>query len=189
MKKKDLNQLKKILIQQLRDLLGRSDCSLDELNVADNNISDLLDRASQISEREFSHHLCSREKLHMRRIESSLQDIEEGLIAGTDDTVGEVVGVGVAALAGDRVDRLDIIGAELVEHLVGERHDIRLAHARLQLTGEKVVETPVLAGITLLRLLHIDVVPFDGLFDQQILERFQLDAGNAVHQGGEQVVW
>ncbi len=78
MKKKDLNQLKKILIQQLRDLLGRSDCSLDELNVADNNISDLLDRASQISEREFSHHLCSREKLHMRKIERSLQDIEEG---------------------------------------------------------------------------------------------------------------
>ena len=79
MKKKDLNQLKKILIQQLRDLLGRSDCSLDELNVADNNISDLLDRASQISEREFSHHLCSREKLHMRKIERSLQDIEEGV--------------------------------------------------------------------------------------------------------------
>ena len=78
MKKKDLNQLKKILIQQLRDLLGRSDCSLDELNVADNNISDLLDRASQISEREFSHHLCSREKLYMRRIEHSLQDIEDG---------------------------------------------------------------------------------------------------------------
>ena len=79
MKKKDLNQQKKILIQQLRDLLGRSDCSLDELDVADNNISDLLDRASQISEREFSHHLCSREKLYMRRIERSLQDIEDGV--------------------------------------------------------------------------------------------------------------
>ena len=79
MKKKDLNQLKKILIQQLKDLLGHSDCSLDELNVTDNNLSDLLDRASQVSEREFSHHLCSREKLHTRRIESSLQDIEEGV--------------------------------------------------------------------------------------------------------------
>ena len=88
MKKKDLNQLKKILIQQLRDLLGRSDCSLDELNVADNNISDLLDRASQISEREFSHHLCSREKLHMRKIERSLQDIEEG-VYGLCEQCGE----------------------------------------------------------------------------------------------------
>ena len=78
MKKKDLNQLKKILIQQLMDLLGRSDCSLDGLDEAGGNLSDLLDRASQISEREFSHHLCSREKLHMRRIENSLQDIEAG---------------------------------------------------------------------------------------------------------------
>ena len=78
MKKKDLNQLKKILIQQLMEMLGRSDCSLDGLDDANGNLSDLLDRASQISEREFSHHLCSREKLHMRRIEHSLQDIEDG---------------------------------------------------------------------------------------------------------------
>ncbi len=88
MKKKDLNYFKKILIQQLRDLLGRSDCSLDELNLADNNLSDLLDRASQVSEREFSHHLCSREKLHMRRIERSLQDIEEG-VYGSCERCGE----------------------------------------------------------------------------------------------------
>jgi DnaK suppressor protein len=78
MKKKDLNQLKKILTQQLIDFLGRSDCSLDGLDATDGNLSDLLDRASQVSEREFSHHLCSRDKLHMRRIERSLQDIEDG---------------------------------------------------------------------------------------------------------------
>ena len=55
MKKKDLNYLKKILIQQLLDLLSRSDCSLNGLEETDDNLSDLLDRASQISEREFSH--------------------------------------------------------------------------------------------------------------------------------------
>ena len=77
--KKNLNYLKKILIQQLMELLDRSDCSLDGLKETDNNLSDLLDRASQISEREFSHHLCSREKLYMRRIERSLQDIEDGV--------------------------------------------------------------------------------------------------------------
>jgi DnaK suppressor protein len=79
MKKKELNQLKKKLIQQLMELLGRSDCSLDGLAESESNLSDLLDRASQITEREFSHHLCSREKLHMRRIERSLQDIEDGV--------------------------------------------------------------------------------------------------------------
>jgi DnaK suppressor protein len=78
MKKKDLKDLKKILTQQFMELLGRSDCSLDGLDEADSNLSDLLDRASQITERAFSHHLCSREKLYMRRIEHSLQDIEDG---------------------------------------------------------------------------------------------------------------
>ena len=78
MKKKDLNHLKKMLVQQLVDLLNRSDCSLNGLEETDDNLSDLLDRASQISEREFSHHLCSREKLYLRRIERSLQDIEDG---------------------------------------------------------------------------------------------------------------
>jgi DnaK suppressor protein len=79
MKKKDINYLKKILMQQLMDLLRRSDCSLDGLEAGDDNLSDLLDQASRVSEREFSHHLCSRDKLHMRRIEQSLQDIEDGV--------------------------------------------------------------------------------------------------------------
>jgi DnaK suppressor protein len=79
MKKKDITYLKKILMQQLMDLLRRSDCSLDGLEAGDENLSDLLDRASRVSEREFSHHLCSRDKLHMRRIEQSLQDIEDGV--------------------------------------------------------------------------------------------------------------
>ena len=68
-----------MLVQQLMDLLNRSDCSLNGLEETDGNLSDLLDRASQISEREFSHHLCSREKLYLRRIERSLQDIEDGV--------------------------------------------------------------------------------------------------------------
>jgi len=90
MKKKDVNHLKKILIRQLMELLGRTDCSLDGLEVPDNNLSDILDRASQISEREFSHHLCSREKLHMRRIERSLQDIEDGVYGLCDQCEEEI---------------------------------------------------------------------------------------------------
>ena len=90
MKKKDLNHLKKILIQQLMELLGRTDCSLDGLEVPDNNLSDILDRASQISEREFSHHLCSREKLYMRQIERSLQDIEDGVYGLCDQCEEEI---------------------------------------------------------------------------------------------------
>ena len=90
MKKKDLNHLKKILIQQLMELLDRSDCSLDGVKETDSNLSDLIDRASQITEREFSHHLCSREKLHMRRIERSLQDIEDGVYGLCDQCEEEI---------------------------------------------------------------------------------------------------
>ena len=78
MKKKDLNQIKKILTEQLSELLIRADCSLDGVSQSNDNMSDVLDQAAKIAERNFSHHLCSREKLMIRKIERSLQDIENG---------------------------------------------------------------------------------------------------------------
>jgi DnaK suppressor protein len=79
MRKRDLNQIKKNLTDQLSDLLNRADCSLDGVTEANDNLSDVLDRATKIAERNFSHHLCSREKLLIRKIERSLQDIENGV--------------------------------------------------------------------------------------------------------------
>jgi DnaK suppressor protein len=78
MRKRDLNQINKILTQQLSELLSRADCSLDGVEESNDNLSDVLDRAAKIAERNFSHHLCSREKLLVRKIERSLQDIENG---------------------------------------------------------------------------------------------------------------
>jgi len=78
MRKRELNQIKKLLIQQLSDLLSRADCSLDGVGESSENLSDVLDRAAKIAERNFSHRLCSREKLLIRKIERSLQDIENG---------------------------------------------------------------------------------------------------------------
>ena len=79
MKKRELNEIKKILTQQLKDLLSRADCSLEGLAEFDENLSDVVDIAAQVSERSFSNHLCSREKLLIRKIEQSLQDIEDGI--------------------------------------------------------------------------------------------------------------
>ena len=79
MKKRDLNSLKKNLSQQLVDMLRSSDCNLEGIGDLEENLSDLLDRASHMAERNFSHHLCSREKLLIRRIEQSLQDMEDGV--------------------------------------------------------------------------------------------------------------
>jgi len=78
MRKSDLNQIKKLLTQQLSELLSRADCSLNGVEETNENLSDVLDRAAIIAERNFSHHLCSREKLLIRKIERSLQDIEDG---------------------------------------------------------------------------------------------------------------
>src|SRR6202000_797976 len=46
-----------------------------------------------------------------------VDDVEERLVAGADEAVGEVVRVRVAALARDRVHGLDLVGAHLVEPL------------------------------------------------------------------------
>lgn len=78
MRKRELNQIKKLLIQQLSELLSRADCSLEDVGESNENLSDVLDRAAKIAERNFSHRLCSREKLLIRKIERSLQDIENG---------------------------------------------------------------------------------------------------------------
>ena len=78
MKKKDLDEIKKILTDQLSELLSRADCSLDGVSQSNDSMSDVVDQAAKIAERNFSHHLCSREKLMIRKIERSLQDIENG---------------------------------------------------------------------------------------------------------------
>ena len=78
MRKRELNQIKKNLTEQLTELLNRADCSLEGVGDTNDNLSDVLDRAAKIAERNFSHHLCSREKLLIRKIERSLQDIENG---------------------------------------------------------------------------------------------------------------
>src|SRR5215813_255611 len=61
-----------------------------------------------------------------------LDDVEEGLVAGAKHAVGEVVGMGRAALAGDGVDGLYAVRAHLVESLGRQGHDLVLAHPRLE---------------------------------------------------------
>ena len=90
MRKRDLNQIKKILTQQLAELLSGADCSLEGVEESNDNLSDLLDRAANTAERDFSHHLCSREKLLIRKIERSLQDIENGTYGLCENCGGDI---------------------------------------------------------------------------------------------------
>ena len=69
----------------------------------------------------------------------ALKDVEEGLVAGPELPVCEVVRMRVAAFARDGIDRFDIVGSQLIKHLIGHRHDIAFTHAGLQLLVDHVV--------------------------------------------------
>src|SRR5215470_5181703 len=67
-------------------------------------------------------------------------DVEERLIARADDPVGEVVRVRAAALARDRIDRLDAVRAHLVEALGGQADDLVFARAGLERLEDVLVD-------------------------------------------------
>src|SRR5438874_1093287 len=62
-----------------------------------------------------------------------LDDVEERLVAGADQPVGEVVRVRAAALTGHRVHGLNVVGPHRIEHVVDAGDDVRLAHTGFQL--------------------------------------------------------
>ena len=69
-----------------------------------------------------------------------VDDVEERLIARPDQPVGEVVRMRVAALARDRVDRLDLVGAHLDQPLAGQGDDLVLAYAGFQRLDDVLVD-------------------------------------------------
>ena len=68
-----------------------------------------------------------------------VEDVEVGGVAGPQHAVGEDVRMRAAALARDGVHTLDVLGAELEEHLVDERDALVLAHPRLHGPEELLV--------------------------------------------------
>ena len=95
----------------------------------------------------------------------AVQDVEVRRVAGAQRAVGEHVGVGAAALAGDGVDALHELRAHLVEHLVDERDAVVLAKARAHRPVELLVgavdhraghveQDDLVAGLDHPRLLH-----------------------------------
>lgn len=76
MKKRDLNQLKKLLHQQMTELLGRTDCNLAGLEKSDGALPDLMDQVAHKAEQDYSYGLCTRNNQSIREIEQALQDIE-----------------------------------------------------------------------------------------------------------------
>src|SRR5436190_6217563 len=68
-----------------------------------------------------------------------VQNVEIGGVAGAEHPVGEDVRMRAAALARDGVDALDVLRAQLEQHLAHERDGVVLAEARPQRPVELVV--------------------------------------------------
>ena len=73
MNKRDLTYLKKRLIKELEELLKDKDCNFDGLNDLEENLPDIVDRASSFIDRSLSQNICDRESLRIRKIEQALE--------------------------------------------------------------------------------------------------------------------
>lgn len=78
MNEKNRKYFKRRLSAQLKDLLSGSDCNLAGLAATDEHPPDPLDQAAHATERNFSHHLCSRNNRVIKEIEQALRNIEDG---------------------------------------------------------------------------------------------------------------
>lgn len=78
MNKRDLKSINKRLTQWLEELSSDADCNLDGLNISDEPIPDIIDRASSITERNMSQRFCDRESFLIEKIKQALDDIADG---------------------------------------------------------------------------------------------------------------
>src|SRR5262245_40685245 len=69
----------------------------------------------------------------------ALQNVEEGLIAGPDQPVGEIMRMRIAAFTRYSIHRLNVIGAVPVEEFIDLGDDVVFAHARLELFVDHVI--------------------------------------------------
>jgi DnaK suppressor protein len=79
MNKRDLTYFNKRLMQELNDLRRAVDCNFDGLNASEDNLADIVDRASSLIDRSLSQNICDRETLRIRKIEQALEDLANGL--------------------------------------------------------------------------------------------------------------
>jgi DnaK suppressor protein len=79
MNKRNQAYFNKRLKQELDDLLRAADCNFDGLNDPEDNLADIVDRASALVDRSLSQNICDRETLRIRKIEPALEDMAYGV--------------------------------------------------------------------------------------------------------------
>lgn len=68
------------------------DCNFNGLANSENNLPDLIDRASSFINRRLSQSICNRDSLRIRRIEQALEDMADG-VYGICESCGEDIPV------------------------------------------------------------------------------------------------
>ena len=92
MKKKDINYFKKLLNQQLSELLSQADDTVSGMTAPKENFPDPTDRASLEADRNFMLRIRDRESKLIKKIKKALERIEDGTF-GICETCGEEISV------------------------------------------------------------------------------------------------
>lgn len=78
MEKKDLEYFRKLLNEQLHDLITKADDTVTDLLTFSDSSADLVDRASMDLDRNFNLRIRDRESKLIRKIRQALESIEDG---------------------------------------------------------------------------------------------------------------
>jgi len=92
MNKRDLKTIHRQLNRWLEDLYRDADCNLSGLDVLDEPLPDIVDRASNNIERALSHNFCDRGNLLIKKINRALNDIADGTY-GVCNLCGEDIAI------------------------------------------------------------------------------------------------
>lgn len=78
MKTSDVEFFKKLLIEQLQELLSKGDATVSGLKISNEDLPDLIDRASYDLDQSFMLRIRDRERKLINKIMEALDSIEEG---------------------------------------------------------------------------------------------------------------
>jgi DnaK suppressor protein len=65
-------------MRELKDLQGGDDCNFDGLKDMEEDLADIVDRASSLIDRSLSQNFCDRETMRIRKLEQALDDLSNG---------------------------------------------------------------------------------------------------------------
>lgn len=85
MNKKELERFRKLLTAQLKELEGKADGSVDNLNTGNDYFPDPTDRASAESDRNFDLRVHERERKLIIKIKETLERMDDGTFGICED--------------------------------------------------------------------------------------------------------